>query len=201
MRTNVSLKYSHHTVGMMGADLSIDLEVIDNPAIYCCRWSRKVKEVALTHRSTKWVISAASNVVRLCRERSLMRRFKGMPLVFAIGTLVKNDEMVGVLNVMCCYILYVTYLARLNEGKLVKPTVIRKGTSGVCTFWRPYIVNKQCFWFYPVPCRLIQWITAFECPEGLACFIFQIIHCRWWCFLKRVVDDLAEFDVHWKRGW
>ncbi len=52
-RTNVSLKYIHHTVWMMGADLSIDLEVIDNPAVYCCRWSRKVKNVALTHRSTK----------------------------------------------------------------------------------------------------------------------------------------------------
>ncbi len=53
MRTNVSLKYIHHTVGMMGAGLSIDLEATDSPAVYCYRWSREVKKVALTHRSTK----------------------------------------------------------------------------------------------------------------------------------------------------
>ncbi len=101
-----------------------------------------------------------------------------MPLVFAIGTLVKSDETVGVLNVMCHYISYVIYLARLNEGKLVKPTVVRKGTSGVGIYWRAYIVNKQRFWFYPGTCRLIQSITDFECAEGLACFILKIIHCR-----------------------
>ncbi len=53
MRTNVSLKYIHHTVGMMGAGLTIDLKAIDSPAVHCYRWSRKVKKVALTHRSTK----------------------------------------------------------------------------------------------------------------------------------------------------
>ncbi len=70
-----------------------------------------------------------------------MRRFKWMPLVFAIGTFVKSDETVRVLNVMYRYISYVTYLARLNEGKLVKPTVIRKGASGVCTSRRPYVLE------------------------------------------------------------
>ncbi len=68
-----------------------------------------------------------------------------MPLVFAIGLLVKSDETGGVLNVMCRYISYIIYKARLKEGKLVKLTVVRKGTSGVGTYWRAYIVNKQRF--------------------------------------------------------
>ncbi len=63
-----------------------------------------------------------------------MRRFKWMPLVFAIGTFVKSDDTVGVLNVMCRYISYIRYKARLKEGKLVKPTVAPKGTSSLCTY-------------------------------------------------------------------
>ncbi len=76
-----------------------------------------------------------------------------MPLGFAIGTFVKSGETVGVLNVMCRYISYIRYKARLKESKLVKPTVVLKGTSSLCTYWRPYIVF---FWFSPLPCRLIQ---------------------------------------------
>ncbi len=97
MRPNVSSTYPHLTVGITGADLSIASsnhsvkmlaytvemgEPICYPFVCWYRQSWKVKAVALYHRCTKWVTSAVSNVVRLYREGSLMRRFIRMSVVY-----------------------------------------------------------------------------------------------------------------------